>query len=150
MVRKWRPPRRLMLMSTPQNCCHQYPCPHSEPQLPPASTGELPIPAGKSGPVSYEIIRDLIREVFFTWVLVHTRPCVHPPRMEFVSPSPMEFLRSNPADLQSQILWGLLLPLPDPHAGEPDMGLRTFTPVGELLWYNYFQFVSHPPGVYGI
>ena len=42
--------------------------------------------------------------------------------------------------LQSQILWGLFFPLPDPQAGKPDMGCRTFTPVGELLWYNYFLF----------
>ena len=25
-----------------------------------------------------------------------------------------------------------------PQAGEPDVELRTLTPVGELLWYNYF------------
>ena len=50
-----------------------------------------------------------------------------------VSPTPVEFPRSDPTGLQSQILWGLLLPLPDPQAREPDVGLITFTPVGELL-----------------
>ena len=34
------------------------------------------------------------------------------------------------------MLWGLLMP--DPQAGEPDVVLRTFTHVGELLPYNYF------------
>ena len=61
-----------------------------------------------------------------------------------VSPSPVEFLWSNPAGLQSQIFWGLLPPLPDPQAGKPDVVLRTFTPVGEPLWYNYFT-VCWPP-----
>ena len=50
-----------------------------------------------------------------------------------VSPSPVEFLLSNPTGLQSQMVWGLLLPMPDPQAGESDVGLRTFTPVGEPL-----------------
>ena len=27
------------------------------------------------------------------------------------------------------------LPSPDPQGGKPDIGLRTFTTVGELLWY---------------
>ena len=31
-----------------------------------------------------------------------------------------------------------------PQAGEPDVGLRTFTPVGELLWYNYFPVCGLP------
>ena len=46
---------------------------------------------------------------------------------------PVEFLKSDSSGLQSQILWGLLLLLPGLQAGESDVGLRTFTPVGELL-----------------
>ena len=42
-----------------------------------------------------------------------------------VNPSPVEFLQSSPAGLQSQMLWGLLLLKPDPQTGEPDFGLRT-------------------------
>ena len=53
-----------------------------------------------------------------------------------VSASPVEVLQSNPASLQSLIPWEFLLPLLDPQVGKPDMGLRTFTPVGGLLWYN--------------
>ena len=45
---------------------------------------------------------------------------------------------SRPTGLQSQMLWGLLLPMPGPQAGEPNVELRTLTPVGEPLWYNYF------------
>ena len=53
-----------------------------------------------------------------------------------VSPSPLEVLQSIPARLQSLILWEFLLPLLDPQVGKPDVGLRTFTPVGGLLWYE--------------
>ena len=63
-----------------------------------------------------------------------------------VSSSPVEFLQSNPAGLQSQILWGLPLLLSDSQAEKPDVGLRICTPVGELLWYNYFQ-VCGPAGM---
>ena len=52
-----------------------------------------------------------------------------------VSPSLVEVLQLNPAGLQSQIPWQFLLPLPDPQVGNPDMGLRIFTIVVELLWY---------------
>ena len=33
--------------------------------------------------------------------------------------------------------WGFSVPLPDSQAGKPDMRLRTFTTVRELLWYYY-------------
>ena len=101
----------------------------SRPHTPTPHAGEPPILAGKSGLVSYKDSDSL------SWVLVHTRLCECPPWMEFVSPSPVKFLWLNYTGLQSQILWGLPL-LPDAHAGEPDVGLRTITPVGELLWYN--------------
>ena len=67
-----------------------------------------------------------------------------------VSPSPVEVLKSNPASLQSLILYKFLLPLLDPQVGKPDMGLRTFTPVDGLLCISVLQFVSHPPSSYGI
>ena len=50
-----------------------------------------------------------------------------------VSPSLVEFLSSKPAGLQSRILCGLLLSLLDSQAAKPDVGLRTFTLVTELL-----------------
>ena len=55
-----------------------------------------------------------------------------------VFPSPVEFLQSRPVGLQSWMLLGLLLLTPDPQAGEPYVGLRVLSPVGEPLWYNYF------------
>ena len=50
-----------------------------------------------------------------------------------VSPSPVELLRTSPTGLQCQMLWGLFLPMPDPHTWEFDVGLRTLTPIGECL-----------------
>ena len=55
-----------------------------------------------------------------------------------VSPNPVEALLSNPPGFQSQILLRLLLPLPGHQIGEPNMGLRIFTPMGEFLWCNSF------------
>ena len=76
---------------------------------------------------------------------------VHEPSSKsgvFVSSSPMELLYPSPAGLQSQMLWGFLLPVPDPQTGKPDMRLRTLIPVGEPLWYN--SFVGCPHGSFKI
>ena len=70
--------------------------------------------------------------------------CVTSKSRVFVSPSLMEILQSNPASLQIQILWGLLFPLPDPQAGKPFAGFRLMSPVGGLLWYNYFPVCGSP------
>ena len=61
-----------------------------------------------------------------------------------VSPSPVEVLQSNPTGLQSQISWGLLIPLLDPQAWKPDRELRTITTVGELLWHYCFPVNGLP------
>ena len=61
-----------------------------------------------------------------------------------VSPSLVEFLSSKPAGLQSRILCGLLLSLLDSQAAKPDVGLRTFTLVTELLWYNNYPVCGSP------
>ena len=53
-----------------------------------------------------------------------------------VSPSPEGLLQSSPTALQSQMLWGLFLPMPDSQAGEPGTGLRALTHMGEFLQHN--------------
>ena len=55
-----------------------------------------------------------LKSLLLLWVLVYIRPCVHPLRVDSVSPSSVELLQSSPNGLQSQILWGLLLLMPDP------------------------------------
>ena len=39
---------------------------------------------------------------------------------------------------------GILLLLPDPQVRKPDVGLRTFTPVGGLLWYKFSPVCESP------
>ena len=65
----------------------------------------------------------------------HTTLCVPSKSGVSVFPSPVEVLQSNLTSLQILTLWEFLLPLPDPQVGKPVVGLRTFTPVGGLLWY---------------
>ena len=127
-----------MPRSTSQNFCCQYPCPHHGPQSPPASAGEPLTPAGRSGSVSCGVTAPS------PWVLMHTVLCVSSKMRVSVSPSPVKVLQSNPASLQSLILWEFLLLLLDPQVGKPDVGLRTFTPVGGLLWYNCSPVCESP------
>ena len=54
-----------------------------------------------------------------------------------VFPSPVEFLWSSSAGLQSQMLWGLLFPMLGPQTGEPDVcGPRL-----SLLWENLCDII---------
>lgn len=78
LVRRWQPPRGLTPKSTPQNYHHQCPYPHNEPQPSATCTGDPPILADKSGLVSMRLLS------FFPRSWVHTRPCVCPPRVEFL------------------------------------------------------------------
>ena len=112
----------------PDSYC-QSPHPCDEPLLTHASTRDPPTLAGSFASASCGVTAP------FLWVLVHARFCLCHPRLESVSPSPVEVLKSNPAGLPGQIPWGFPVPLSDPQAGEPDVGFRTFTTVGELLFY---------------
>ena len=76
---------------------------------------------------------------------MHTTLCVLSKSGVSVSPSPVEVLQSNPTSFQHLILYDFLLPLPDPQVGKPDVGLRTFTTVGGLLWYNWSPVCESPP-----
>ena len=53
--------------------------------------------------------------------------------------STMKFLQDNSTVLQNQTLCCLLFPLLNPQPGELEIGLRHFTSLWELLWYNYFS-----------
>ena len=113
---------------------------------PPPFPGDPPVLAGRSGPVSYEVTA-----LFPGSWCAHDIGCaLH--IWSFFSPhSLVEFLGSKAAGLQSYILWGLLLLLPDPQAGKPYTVLRTFTSVTELVINIIaFQFAGCPPDGYGI
>ena len=108
----------------------------------PTSPGDLARPAGRSGPASYEVT------VFALDPSEHKTLCVPSKCGVSFFPIPVEFLHLNPGDLQSQMLWRLL-PISDPHMGEPDVRLRT------LLLENFcdvifLQFVGHLSQGYGI
>ena len=143
--------KRAHTKGTSQDCCFQCPpppapCSHSRPMLTHASTGDPPILAcmsGKSlvgGHYSFPLGPDVHR---FLFVPSHSGVSV--------SPSPVEVLQFNLTGLQSQTLWGFWVPLPDPQAGKPDLGLKTFTtslvartssvPLFSCLW------VAHPAGM---
>ena len=76
-------------------------------------------------------------------------PCVPVKTGVSISPSPVELLCTISTGLQCQMLQGLFLPVPDPHMGEFDVGLRTLTPVGESLWTSYLPVcgASHLGGM---
>ena len=60
--------------------CTQSPCPHSSPLLTHTSARDSWALTGKSGSVSCGVTASL------SWVLVHTRFCLWPPRVCFPSP----------------------------------------------------------------
>ena len=114
------------------------PCPHSKSWPPSSFPGELPRPASMFGPGSCEVSAFPLG------------PCAHEMLYTLstsgisVSPSPLEFPWSSPIGLQNQMLWGLLLPLPDPQAGEPDRRLRTLLSE-KLCDIIIFQSVGYLP-----
>ena len=67
-----------MPRSTSENFCCQCPC--GEPQPSPASAGDPPTLAGRSGSVSYGVTAPSL------WVPMHTLLCVCPPRVESLFP----------------------------------------------------------------
>ena len=75
---------------------------------------------------------------------VHETLCTPSKSGVSVFPSPMEFLQSNPTDLQRQIHRGFLLPLPDSQAGDPDMGSEFSFRVRELWWHDSFPVCGSP------
>ena len=128
-----------MPRSTSQNFCCQCPCPHSETQPPPpASAGNPRTLAGWCGSVSPGSLLLLLGPD------AHTTLCVPYKSGVSVSPSPVKVLQSNSTSLQSLFLKEFLLPLPDPQVWKPDVGLRTFTAVGGLLWYKCSPVCESP------
>ena len=98
--------------------CIQCSWPHSRPLSTHASAAGSWTLTAKSGSVSCGDIAP------FSWLLVHKRFCLCPPRVCF--PIPVDILSSNPTGLQSQILWGFSVSLLDPQVGKSVVGPRTF------------------------
>ena len=74
-------------------------------------------------------------------LLLFPGSCVHKvlfmPSKSLSFPSPMQVLKSNPTDLQSQNLRVFSVPLSDAYVGKSVVWPRTFATVLNLLWYNF-------------
>ena len=134
-----------MKMGTSQNCCCQCPCPCSEPQPTPTSIRDLTTLAGWFGSTSYGVT------VLFPLVLVHTKFCVCPPRVESLFP-PYLWKSCN------QILLAFKVRFPGDSLScyqTSRLGSLTWGSEPSQQWENFcgiivLQFVGHPPGRYGI
>ena len=95
--------------------------------MPPASLGDFSRSASRPNPGSYQITASALGpgagEVL----------CALLESGVTISLSPLGLLKVSPTGLQSQMLWGLIFPVLDSWAGEPNMGLRPLTPLGETL-----------------
>ena len=111
LVPKWQPSGELMPMNMPWYLRHQCLCLHSDTQLPPFSSGDPPRLAGKSGPGSYEVI------AFALGPGMHETLFAPSKSGDSASSSPVELLQSSLPGLQRQMLWGILLLMPDPRLG---------------------------------
>ena len=129
LVSQWQLLGELTPMSTPWTSATSVLVPTVSHSHTPASPGDPPRPAGRSGPGSYEVT------AFSLGPCEHKTLCAPSKSGVSLSLSPVEPLWSS---LQSQMLWGLLLLMPDPHAGESEVGLSTLPSVGESLRYIYF------------
>ena len=110
---------------------------------PPTSWWDYPRPADRFVPSSYQITSSVLRPSAGEALCAPFKSVIS------ISPSPLGLLHLSPAALQNQVLWGPIFPVLDPWAGEPNVGLRTLTPVGKPLQYNYSP-VGHPVAGYGI
>ena len=77
---------------------------------------------------------------------MHTLLCVCPPRVESLFPPVL--LKSCSQIPLAFTVWFSGNSSPccrmEPQGGNPDVGLRTFTPVGGLLWYNFSPICESP------
>ena len=117
---------KIMVTSFKKSRALTAPQPSSRPPLTHVSTRDSWTFLGKSGSVSCGVTAS------FSWVLVHTRFCLCPPRNLL----PQSCVSSVVKSLQSQILWGFSVALPDPQVGKSAGSPRTFLTVQEFLWYN--------------
>ena len=109
----------------------------------PASAGEPPVVAARTGPVSY---KDSFLFVcfFFLQVRLHLRACVSPP-MEFLFPPVLW----NSFDQTPLAFKARFSGVSSSHCQTPRLGSLTWVSelsatVGELLWCNYFPVCQSP------
>ena len=114
----------------PESCCQSFRS-RGGSLVVQASTGDPPTLAGSFGSVSCGVI------ALFLWVLVCTRFCLCPSRLESLFP-PVLWKFCNQIPLPFKVSFPEVSQFPCqslPQARKPDMWFQTFTTVGELLWY---------------
>ena len=109
-----------------------------EPQSPPTSAGDPPKLAGRSVSVSPW------GHGSFVWVPMHTLLCVCPPRVESLFPQSCQSPAVKSQQPSKSDSLGIPPPVARPPGWEPDVELRTFTPVGGLLWYTCSPVCESP------
>ena len=108
---------------------HQCPCPCGECLLPHTITGDHTTLAGSFGSGSCRVTAPFLQ------ALVCERLYLCPPRLESLFP-PVLWKSCNQILLAFKVRFpGDLPSLCCPQAEKPDVGLRMFTAVRELLWY---------------
>ena len=80
LMGSWQPLGGLTAIDSFPNCCCQCLCPCSEPQLPPPLQETLQY---QQVSLSQTLMGSLL---FFLWILVGMRLCIHPQKVEFVFP----------------------------------------------------------------
>ena len=142
---QWQTLGGLTPRITSQNFCCLCPCPRGEPQPPPASAGDPPTPAGRSGSVSHGVTAPS------SWVLMHTLLCVCPPRVECLFP-PALSKSCNQIPLAFRVWFS---GNSSSHFWTPRLGSLMGGSEPSLQWVNFcgiiaLQFVSNSPSSYGI
>ena len=122
--------RAHMPMSTPCYLCYQCPCPHSESQPLPASPGDPPRPAGRSGPGLYGVT------AFSLGLGAHESLCVPSKSGVSVSPSPVKFLWSSPTGFKAKCSGGSPSQCQTPRLGSLMWGSEL-----SLLWENLCDII---------
>ena len=115
--------------------------------------GDLPVPPALRAPAGPRLQRrpsHTSRRFWFSlrgitapllWVCIRFCLCLQDWNLCFPQSSGRCIIKSDP---QGQIPWGFPVPLLGSWAGKSDMGLRTFTTVGELLWWYFPQVCGSP------
>ena len=108
----------------------------------PASAGEPPIVAARTGPISYK--GSFLFCFVFLWVRLPLRPCMSPPVVEFLFP-PILRKSFDQAPLAFKARFSGVF---SSHCQTPRLGSLTWvselSATVELLWYNYFPVCQSP------
>ena len=90
-----------------------------------------------------------IKLLLLPWVLECVKFCGCPLRVKSLSPKSYGTPEIKAHWPSKPVLWGLVFPVQDLQAGEPDVRLRPFTPLRESLQCNYSPVCGSPTQWYG-